>query len=256
MDKSELLNFIPLIASLLFLACVFILFYRHKDSGVVADRYKEQFDSFLKKTEELTLRLNMLEGMVIACKDNEALSFYEKCLLKFERLLTAFQELKLHPNNFRLLKAGFNLLKKTEVQVIKIEDFLDIKFKKTIKKKPLLPQEKKTPIGCYFCSKPFFQTNFTKVKVKIDNEIKKVYSCEECAQKLKTQGTVKILYFTKGSKTYHWSQVADYNPIRDFNNLSSISDSVKKDAKLRLVYSRPKQPLDDFIKKDKGKDKK
>ena len=250
MDKTELLNYVPLIASLLFLFFVFIMFFKHKDSSVLEDRYKEQFDSFLKKTEELTLRLNMLEGLVIACKDTEALSFYEKCLVKFEKLLTAFQELKLHPNNMKLLKAGFNLLKKTEIQVIKIEDFLDIKFKKNIKKKPLLPHEKKTPIGCYFCSKPFFQTNFTKVKVKIENEVKKVYSCEECAQKLKSQGNIKILYFTKGSKTYHWSQVADYNPLRDFANLSSMSDSVKKDAKLRLVYSRPKQPIEQDPPKD------
>ena len=125
MDKSEILNYVPLLASLLFLGFVFIIYYKHKDPGIITDRYKEEFDSFLKKTEELTLRLNMLEGMVIACKDNEALSFYEKCLLKFERLLTAFQELKLHPNDLKLLKAGCNLLKKTEVQVIKIEDFLD-----------------------------------------------------------------------------------------------------------------------------------
>ena len=249
MNKSEILNYVPLIASLLFLGFVFLIFYRHKDPGIITDRYKEQFDSFLKKTEELTLRLNMLEGLVIACKDSEALAFYEKCLLKFERLLTAFQELKLHPNDLKLLKAGCNLLKKTEVQVIKIEDFLDIKFKKNIKKKPILPREKQTPIGCYFCSKPFTQTNFKKVKVKIENEIKKVYACEECAEKLKTQGNVKILYFTKGSKTYHWSQVADYNPIRDYSSLSSMSDNVKKDVKLRLIYSRPKQPLDDLGKK-------
>lgn len=247
MDKTLLIKWIPLIVSVLFFVILFLIFYK-RNGYSRADKYNLKFDIFLKKTEELTLRLNMLEGMVIATRDAEALSWYEKSLFRFEELLTAFQELKLHPGDFKLLKAGFNLLKKTEIQVIKIEDLLDIKFKKSIKKKPLLPQEKKTPIGCYFCSKPFFKTTFTKVKVKIEDQVKKVYACEECAQKLKEQGNIKILYFKKGGKSYHWSQVSDYNPIRDFDNLSAMSGSIKKEERLKLVYSRPPTPIDDLDK--------
>lgn len=98
-----------------------------------------------------------------------------------------------------------------------------------------------TAPGCYFCSRPFHVdlSKFSLVRVKVENKVREVFSCDVCKESLERTKKVKVLYFMQDGQPVHWAEISKGFPGEQFWHINSGSDSdtSARRGALRLVPS-------------------
>jgi hypothetical protein len=201
--------------------------------------YRKSYLDLIRKIEHVTTRLNTLGQSVASIKNEKLLDYYESCLRLLENLLTMFQKIEPFGSDLKILNSAHYLtrdcndrLQRTEDAFRSIQKGRHIAIEKVFGRKP-----QRVPIGCYFCSRPFLYAGFSKVKVRIEGEVKQVYSCDICKETLQGDKKVRVLYFLKDGKPVHWSEISDYNPMYDYWNINN-TNMVIQSQKLELIRTQ------------------
>ena len=93
--------------------------------------------------------------------------------------------------------------------------------------------------GCYFCSRPLVRSKMSEVGLALGGAKIRVRACNWCFGEIKTRGKTRVLYFSYGEESVHWSKVDHYSPEKDFWKLDG--SGVLDGRKLRLIYSKADQ---------------
>lgn len=70
--------------------------------------------------------------------------------------------------------------------------------------------------ACFFCSKPPTLGELQPVDVTVGEQTRKVWACEECAERLRRGETPAIRVIREGDHARPWYEVPDYDPYRDY----------------------------------------
>lgn len=183
------------------------------------------------------------------------ITMFEQTLLSFETLLGALLAMLKHDlglrGNLRLANVGsYNqsgvssalaLANHITAKVSIIEKALQSEIEgKTVGLNELYPEQTAVTMpGCYFCSKPTPQDKNSGVKVKVDDEVRRVHACPTCREALLLTKKVKVLHFQQDGKTVHWSDYKDFVSNNSYWNLndSSVCKTEKTKSQLRLLKS-------------------
>lgn len=231
---------LPLISAFLLAGLLYILqLIQRNQQASRFDRYRSDYLTLVRRTESVTGRFNKVAGAMDGRVSKEWLDYYEASLRLLENLLTMFKELEPFGQDLEVLNSAHFLLKDCQTRLDRIEQALKqmLKGRAVDQRKLYGWARQKVPIGCYFCSRPFLYARFKQVKVRIDQKVSEVYSCEKCRSQLEKTGQVKVLYFLKDGKQVHWSELSDYNPVHDYWNVNRKTVLMKQ-TPLELVYSR------------------
>lgn len=222
------------------LACIIgllHLFYQNqsKDRAVL---YRRRYLDLVGKVEKVTFEVNQLASLIPAVKTPQLWEYYESCLKLLENLLVMFQKLEPFGRDLAVLNSAHFLMKDCQARVARTRKAVmaEARGKKIDLTKVYGHPEKRIPTGCYFCSRPFVYSGFSRVRARIDDEVKHVYSCDQCANDLKRKRKVKVLYFMRDGKAIHWSEMNEYSPIHDFWNINRKTVLMKSD-KLEIEFS-------------------
>jgi len=200
--------------------------------------YRRGYIELIQQMESLTGQLFQISSVLPAVKEEKLWDYYESCLRLHENLLTMFQKLDPHGVDLNVLSSAKFMMKECTKRVARTTKAVAVaaKGKKIDIKKLYGRSKQQMPTGCYFCSRPFIYSAFSQVRVRIEGEVKRVYSCDQCRTELKAKKKVKVLYFLKDDAPVHWSQMSEYNPIHDFWNVNRRS-LLMKTSKRELAYS-------------------
>lgn len=212
--------------------------------------YRARFVQLVAQLDTVTRTANQLEMLARTVRQPKLLDYYEGCLRLLENLLYAVSKLEPFGTEPAALDAAFFLVKDLRSRIGRAQQaFQDAIRGRQIRwddlyganrsKSPVYP----LPTGCYFCSRPVIVDRFSKVKVRLDGQVREVVSCRICREELETTKKVKVLYFMKNGRPVHWSEVQDYAPSEDFWNINQ-REPVRKTTKLELIYTKPTQSLD------------
>jgi len=200
--------------------------------------YRKGYLELINQMEALTGQLFQISSVLSAVKEEKLWDYYEGCLRLHENLLTMFQKLDPHGSDINVLTSAKFMMKECLKRVNRTTKAVAVaaKGKKIDIKKLYGRSKEQMPTGCYFCSRPFIYSAFSQVRVRIEREVKRVYSCDQCRSELKAKKKVKVLYFLKDGSPVHWSKMNEYNPIHDFWNVNRRT-LLMKTSKLELAYS-------------------
>ncbi len=219
-------------------ACVFavILFVSQKLSRERASRsisaYRRQYLHFINRLEKVTLVLNRMVSAFGDVKSDGFWQKYEQLLQRFERVLAMARQIAPFGTTVAVISSAHELMDALDLQVNELLDAMS----KNGRDLPKNLGASHLPIGCYFCSRPFVFTGLVKVKAKIEGQMLKVSSCQQCHRDLGRSQKIKILYFIKDGVPKHWSEVSEYNPATDFATLGSAPIQ-KQTRRLEIIKS-------------------
>lgn len=209
-----------------------------------AKMYRHQYSLLIRQTDAVTTALNKLAAQVPQQRDPKILDYYESCLKMLETLLLALTKIPPFGTEVPTLKSALFLVNECQTRTQRVERaFSEHREGRHVSFEDLhaLPKIRELlPEGCYFCSKPPKEAKLTRVRVKVETEVKQVDACDVCAEQLRKTKKVKVLFFMKDGKAKHWSDVSEYRPSQDYFNLNSPENALNK-RKLELVYSRRDQ---------------
>jgi hypothetical protein len=233
---------VPLATAVVLSLVVFLLHFWHQRRQLdEAKAYRARFVQLVAQLETVTTTVNRLEAHVRSIKEPKLLDYYEGTLRILETLLGAVRKLPPFGSDTGSLESAFYLVKDCRHRVGRTQQaFQDSMRGREVKLEELYGHGKKSidQTGCYFCSRPVISSRFSKVKVKIDGDVREVMSCKICREELETTKKVKVLYFMKDGRPVHWSQMPDYHPSEDFWNINK-RDAIRKTRKLELVHTNP-----------------
>ena len=197
--------------------------------------YRSRYVQLVAQLESLSLSANQLVSWVPEIKDEKVLDYYESSLRVLETLLAAI--CKLHPFGTHPpdLDSAFFLARDCRGRIERTQKA----FREALKGNPVRMDELRGraspgPKGCYFCSRPYIAARFSKVRVKIDDEVKDVVGCNICKEELEHTKKVKVLYFLKDGKPVHWSDMDDYVPSEDYWDINR-KKAIRKTRQLELI---------------------
>ncbi len=212
-----------------------------------AKQYHQQYAMLIRQTDAVRLALNNLATQLPHLRDPRVLDYYESCLKMLETLLLALTKIPAFGVEVGILKSALFLVNECNVRTQRIERaFKEQSEGRAVTFDQLyeLPRIRELlPEGCYFCSKPPKDAKLSRVRVKVETQVKQVEACDICADQLRKTKKVKVLFFMKDGKAKHWSEVTEYRPSQDYWNLNSPENALNK-RKLELVYSRRDQNAD------------
>lgn len=251
---------VPLATAVLVALLVLLLqVWQRRRRSAGAKRYRARFVQLVAQLDTVTRTVNQLEMLARSVREPKLLDYYEGTLRLLENLLQAVTKLQPFGAEPAALDAAFFLVKDLRGRAGRTQQaFQDALRGRAIRWDELFGGAGKAgaaasmplPTGCYFCSRPVIADRFSKVKVRLDGQVREVVSCRICREELEATKKVKVLYFMKEGRPVHWSEVKDYSPSEDFWNINK-RDPIHKSTKLELVYSQPSpQPLDG--RKDDG----
>jgi len=228
---------IPLIAACLLALCLGAVHLWHERSQRNTARvYRARFIQLVSQLDSITIVVNNLGGHASRVKDSKVLDYYESNLRILETLLMSIKRLPPFGSVPGHLDPAFALAKDLRDRVQRTQRaFRSALLGKEVKLQELVGAVGASS-GCYFCSRPMISNRFSKVKVKIDGDVKDVVSCKICRSELETTKKVKVLYFMKNERPVHWSEVTDYVPSEDFWSINKRKP-VRKETRLELVHS-------------------
>ncbi len=222
------------------LACLLWILYRRDSAKELSAAvvYRRSYIDLINQMEFLTGELFQISSVLPAVKEAKLWDYYEGCLRLHENLLTMFQKLDPHGIDLKVLNSAKFMMRDCAKRVRRTSKAVSVaaKGKKIDIKKLYGRSKQQMPTGCYFCSRPFIYSAFSQVRVRIERDVKRVYSCDQCRSELKAKKKVKVLYFLKEGLPVHWSKMSEYNPIHDFWNVNR-RNVLMKTSKLELAYS-------------------
>ena len=227
--------------AILSLAALIYLALRHRRSQrwsqQVVDRRRLYLQS-VARIEAIVVRLNAIEHVCEqkSLREEAFLDRFESCLQRVQALLETMLRCDPTARDGRLLTDLKPLIEASEQQLERLEQALrDVVGQDSVLKRWSVLQ--KPPVkGCYFCSRPFRKSLFSKLRIRLKEERHEVWVCQECRAELKSKGEVPTLYFRQDGKTIHWSEHPTYDPFRDFASLRQHKPQVKRqNARLTLV---------------------
>jgi hypothetical protein len=200
--------------------------------------YRAKYVQLVSQLDSITASANHLGGHLERIADPKILDYYEGTLKILETLLSAIRKLPPFGKEPTDLNPAFFLTQDCRDRIFKAQKAFRAHLRgKSVNTQQLFGQKGPKATGCYFCSRPVVANKFSKVKVKLDGDVKEVFSCSICRRELETTKKVKVLYFMKGGAPVHWSQVGDYAPNEDYWNINKHKP-VRKTRHLELVVSR------------------
>lgn len=232
-----------LIYILLFLSVVFVgykvyrlFFLQTQLNKSIKIIYRTKYLKLVKRLERLVLKLNHLNQITLKIKDFKLLEQYESFISLIENILIIMNKVKPFDTDLQILNSVNMLIIEGEKRIYLLHKiFLNcLQNSKKFLSDKIEFKEIYIPIGCYFCSRPFPYNGFSKVRIKIDGMVKEVYSCDICKYTLEKEKSVKVLFFIKDGKPLHWSEVEEYNPIKNYWDLNNPQRFMKT-TKLELI---------------------
>ena len=243
---------IVLIYILVFFSVVFVgynvyrlLFLQAQLDKSIKIIYRKKYLKLVKRLEQLVLRLNHLNQVILKIKDFKLLEQYESFISLIENILIIMSKVKPFDTDLQILNSVNVLITEGEKRIYLLHKiFLNFlqNNKKVLNDKTAF-KEIHIPIGCYFCSRPFPYNGFSNVRIKIDGMVKEVYSCDVCKHTLEKDKSVKVLFFIKDGKPLHWSEVKEYNPIKSYWDLNNPQRFMKT-TKLELIKTNNHDKFD------------
>lgn len=208
--------------------------------------YRARFQQLVSQLDQVTQGVNHLGRQAAAISDVKILDYYESCLRILQTLLETVR--KVHPfgSDPTILNSAFFLARDCRARVERTRKaFTDAGKGRPIDFPSLYGQPKQAAeAGCYFCSRPVVTSRFSRVKVRIDDQIRDVLSCHICRQELEQTKKIKVLYFMHDGKQVHWSEMADYLPSEDYWNINK-RNPMHRMTKLELVRGTNQIPEKD-----------
>ncbi len=230
---------VPLLMACLVGLVVAVLHYFHgrrqQDSTRV---YRSKYIQLVSQLDSITASVNHLNGNAPKIADPRILDYFEKTMKILETLLGAVRRLPPFGKDPFELNPAFFLARDCRDRVIKAQKSFKAHLRgKSVDTDALLGTKGRAS-GCYFCSRPVVANKFSEVSVKLDGEVKEVYSCTICRKELEKTKKVKVLYFMKSGQPVHWSQVDSYVPSEDYWSINKHKP-IRKTKHLELVQPTP-----------------
>ena len=233
---------VPLATAVVMAGLVLVLHHWHEQrQASQAKIYRGRFIQLVAQLDTVTRGVNDLSQSVRQVREPKLLDYYEGTLRILETLLAAIRRIPPFGDEPGSLDAAFFLVKDCRERLGRTyQGFQDVLRGRELKIDSLYGQTQSNLLteGCYFCSRPVITGRFTKVKVKLDGEVKEVTSCPVCRGELESTKKVKVLYFMREGQPTHWSQVSDYSPSEDFWSINE-KKPIHKTRQLELIYTNP-----------------
>ncbi|MCX6126029.1 MAG: hypothetical protein NTV34_14950 [Proteobacteria bacterium] len=208
-----------------------------------AIEYRDHYERLIARLADVVDLANRLAAPAQVHRDGRILEIYLTHLKLLEALMEAVRGMPSYSTQANLLKAPLFLVDDTMVRFRLLAKDIDYGAR-GVRVPPLVgtaPQ-----LGCYFCSRPFEVVSFHKVRVKVEGSSQDVAACKVCNAKLTAGKKAKVLFFTEGAETVHWSKAKAYQPSASFWNINDesapLAEELSKDVSgggnhLTLVYS-------------------
>jgi hypothetical protein len=194
--------------------------------------YRSKYIQLVSQLDSITQSVNHLHSNASKIGDPKILDYYENTLKILETLLGALKKIPPFGKDPFELNPAFFLVRDCKDRVIKAQkSFKAHQRGKTVDTNALLGTKAS---GCYFCSRPVVANKFAKVSVKLDGDVKQVYSCTTCKHELEKTKKVKVLYFMKAGQPVHWSLVENYLPTEDYWSINKHKP-IRKTRHLELI---------------------
>jgi hypothetical protein len=214
---------------IIFVIVLLTFFLTQKSTQSKSKSYRDYYLQLVEEAEQLSLEINRISTLLAQQKNPINLDAFEGAVRMFENILVMLKELHPHEGQKEVIGTALYLVRSCKKK---------IKTNKNKKDKdPLGLNRHRLYLGCYFCSKPFVFSGLSRVQARFEGSNRKVYSCPSCKDELNKNSKVKVLHFMVNEKAKHWSEVNEYNPIRDFWHLNSGLLG-EKDSRLRLIETR------------------
>ena len=203
--------------------------------------YRAKYIQLISQLDALALGAGQLEPEAVRSKDDKLLDYFESCLRILETLISAISRIPAFGGEVSQLNSGFFLIKDCRLRLQRLgRSFVEESKGKKVDLDFLYGRSKKgqgaAALGCYFCSRPHIASQFSQVRVKIDDETREVLSCNVCRDELKFTKKVKVLFLMRDGKPVHWSEVPNYKPSEDYWNINK-RNSIRRETRLELVKS-------------------
>jgi len=208
----------------------------------LAKVYRRRYLELVTKLEQTVALANQVAPKITPVVDEKALDYLGSCLRLLETILETARSFKPFHDDPGVLSSAIYLTDDCRARLQRAAHVTaqssagqPIKPEALYGKLPVL-----VPRGCFFCSRPAGLAELQQVRVKLDDGVKQVWGCPECRTELQSNKKIKVLYFMKNERPVHWSEVSEYDPMRDFATLQQPATSGIRKVKLELVYSQPK----------------
>lgn len=200
-------------------------------------RYRKQYRKIVRRIEELVLKANEL-GRKAQERDTVVhVSQLERALITLDLLVVAAADLRPRSEELPQMNALHKLLAQAEVELKAAEHRKN--FGRLWRSEWLRDKiQHVSPVGCFFCSRPFDIKSFEQVRIKIDSEKGHVFGCAVCCGKLHKKEKVRVLFFEKDGVQHHWSEWEDFSPNPEYYKLNDQAPPPPKTG-LRLIISEP-----------------
>lgn len=208
------------------------------------ETYRAKYIQLISQLEGLTVSANRMESFAASCKDLKILDYFESCLRVLETLITAVARVPAFGGELSQLSSGSFLVKDCRQRFQRLSRSLTEESRgKAVDHDFLYGRGKdkgKSPsIGCYFCSRPPVSNQFSHVRVKIDDQVREVLSCNVCRDELQFTKKVKVLFFMRDGKPVHWSEVPGYQPSEDYWDINQ-QKPIRRETKFELIHGGSK----------------
>ena len=207
--------------------------------------YRSRFTQLVAQLDDVTHTVNNMAAQVREAHERGApkvLDYYEGTLRVVETVLGAVAKMPAFGHGASGLDSAFFLVNDCRRRLGRLSQaFEDLRHDRAVDLDTLYgvpPMALPTVRGCYFCSRPVAEDRQSKVKVRLDRDVKAVTSCRICREELESTKKVKVLYFMRDGQQVHWSEVKDYQPSDDFWDLNRRS-TVRRTRHLEVVPTGP-----------------
>ena len=192
------------------------------DSVVIS--YERLYVQSLARVEILVARLNQLSLCLPHIDRQELVVQYHRSVAAMEGFVEGLHQL-------RFQESKDHTVRSMEPMILDLERGVDscVKgFESELQDRPNLRKTLATlggrlgnATGCFFCAKPYSPRTFKEVKIKFQGEYQTVEGCSQCRGRLRARREIDVLHFVVGGERRHWSEVAAYDPQRDYWQLRS-----------------------------------
>lgn len=226
-----------IVAIVLFVGTWILYYLEDGRSHGSALEYRHKYERLVSRLEALVGTANGLEARAKAAGEVRILDSYLSHLKMLETLMQAVLKMPSYSTQVATLKAPMFLVDDMTMRFQRISEDVSASFggRRKSPRAEVAPQ-----LGCYFCSRPFEAFSFHKVRVKVEGTSQDVAACKICNAKLLSGKKAKVLFFSEGEKTVHWSKAKDYTPTAQFwgiNDDSVPPPGASAKSHLTLVYS-------------------
>ena len=238
-----MLSSLWIFAAVVFLGTWILYFFEDNRGQGSALVYRDQYERLIARLADVVDLANRLAAPAQIHREGRILEIYLSHLRLLESLMEAVRGMPSYSTQANILTAPLFLVDDTMTRFRLLAKDIDYGAR-GVKVPPLVgaaPQ-----LGCYFCSRPFEVVSFHKVRVKVEGSSQDVAACKICNAKLKAGKKAKVLFFSEGSETVHWSKAKDYQPAAAFWNINDesvpLAEELSKEVSgggnhLTLVYS-------------------